>query len=61
MLLSTIMTFNLMLGYFFQLNEFGFIIQTGKNDFITTQMNDRIWEYINDLSEYLFNQFVSLV
>ena len=55
------MSFNLMLCDLLQLDEFRFIIQTGKYDFIATQMNDRVWEYVNDLSEDLSNKLVSLI
>ena len=54
------MSFDFLFLDVFESDKFSFIGKASKNNLITAQMNDWVWEDVDDLSEYFFDQFVSL-
>lgn len=52
MLFSPVMSFNFLFFDVLKPDEIGFISETSKDDLITTQMNDWIWEDVDDFGKY---------
>ena len=59
-LFSAVLSFNFMVLDLLQLDEVSSVLKASQLDFITTQMNDGIWEDVNNFCEDLSDQFVSL-
>jgi hypothetical protein len=55
MLFSTIMKLHFKLLDFFLFDEFSFVLEASQNDLVSTQVNNRIRENVENFSEYFLD------
>lgn len=61
MLLLTVVSLHLHLLYPFLLNEISFVLKTSQHNLITSQVHQRIREYIKYFSKYLLYELIGLI
>ncbi len=60
-LFSAVLSFDFIILDLLKLDEFCFVFQASQLDFIASQMDDGIWEDVDDFCKDLFHKFVSLI